>query len=202
MKKKSKDTKKWTSKKKVIVVSIVLLASALLVLGASIGTAVARYYNDAATQASMVQIREVILLAVDNLKKDVPVEPKTGDLYFPESKLYLPNPKTLPKLTYAWYPGDDVTNEELSVSLLQIPGINGLYNARNHEEMFEALPKLQSCSRGVKLTYQELPHDADPKNELKHEKILQNGKKLYVYLEETCPELNHVAELLRSIQSY
>lgn len=161
------------------------------------------YVNDAANQASMVQVRELIVMAVENLKKNVPVDPKTGDLYFPESSLFLPNPKSSMKLTYAWYPADESSSsqDELSVSLLQVPGTTNLYSARNIDEMFRAVPKLQSCSRGVKL----LPSKTTDDNylgQLKKVVALQNGKELYMYAEKDCPELDEVVDLLSNIRSY
>jgi hypothetical protein len=77
-----------------------------------------------------------------------------------------------------------------------------MINARNVDELFEAVPKLQSCARGVKLVHDKLPLDTEQTNELKHTVSLQNRKKLYVYVERSCPELNEIAELLRNIKSY
>lgn len=198
MKKKIK--KNWFLAHKKITV-LVLGFSLALLTGLYFVAAKLAYVNDAANQASMVQVRELIVMAVENLKKDVPVDAKTGDLYFPESKLYVPNPKSNLRLTYAWYSADDGSQEELSVSLSQVPGTTGLYSAKNMDEMFNAVPKLQSCSRGVKLLNSKTTGD-NPSGQLKKVVTLQNGKELYLYVEKDCSELDEVVDLLSGIRSY
>jgi hypothetical protein len=180
-----------------------LVVGVVLVLAAGFYFAAAKidYINGAADQSSAASIRELILMASQDLKKDVPVEPKTGDLYFPESRLFLPNPKTTLKLTYAWAPPAEGVREELSVSFVQIPGASELYSARNVHELFETVPKLQSCTRGIKLVYDKFPAD-DLSNQLKHVVKLNNGKELYIYVEKDCPELNKAADLLTNIRAY
>jgi hypothetical protein len=198
MKKQSKKPKYW-AKKKIIAV---MLAIILVLSGAVLGIQKARYYNDTANQANIVQIRELILLAVQGLKKNAPVEPHTGDIYFPESKLYLPNPNITLPLTYLDDKGD-VTNSqgELSVSTFPVRGTEALYSASNVDELFKAVPKLQACSRGIKLVYEKFPQD-DMQNLLKHTVHLENGRDLYVYLEKDCPVLSDTADLFQNIKSY
>lgn len=199
-----KQTKKATgrTKKQFITLACLTVVAILILVGTVLGIYKVRYYNDAANQAGLVQIRELILLAVRGLKKDAPVEPRTGDVYFPESKLYLPSPGMTLPLTYLYDKGD-VTNSqaELSISTYPVRGTESLYTARTQESLFAAVPKLQACSRGIKLVYQQFP-DSDADNELKHKVQLNNGKTLYIYLEKACPELIETADLFKSIQSY
>ncbi len=198
MKKKTKKNFFLAHKKITALLSGVAL---VLLVGFSFLAAKIVYISDAANQASIAPIRELLIMAAENLKKDVPVDAKTGDLYFPESKLFLPNPKSNLKLTYAWYPAADGSQEELSVSLSQVPGITDLYSARNTDEIFRSVPKLQSCSRGVKLLHNKTNND-DSSGQLKKAVVLQNGKELYMYTEKDCPELDEVVDLLSNIQSY
>ncbi len=188
--------------KNLIKVAIVVLATGGLVLGAAFGISKVHYYNDATDQANLVEIRELILLAVRSLKKDAPVEPRTGDIYFPESKLYVPNPGNILPFTYLYDKGD-VTNSqaELSISTYPVRGTEALYTARNQFELFAAVPKLQACSRGIKVVDKPFP-SSDTDNVFKHQVQLKNGRTVYIYVEKACPELSETADIFKNIQSY
>lgn len=201
MKKNSKKTNR-RSKKQIITISAITLIAVLVLIGTFLGIYKVRYYDDAANQAGLVQTRELIILAIRGLKKDAPVEPRTGDIYFPESKLYLPNPGIALPLTYLYDKGDVTSAQaELSISTYPVRGTEALYIARSQESLFAAIPKLQACSRGIKLVHQEFPN-SDTDNELMHKIQLNNGKTLYIYLEKACPELSETANSFKNIQSY
>jgi hypothetical protein len=159
-------------------------------------------YGQTANQSGISNVRELILLAVRGAKKDAPVEPKTGDIYFPESKLFLPNPHMVLPLTYV-FDEDAVSGpiENLSISTYPVRGSEGLYTAQNNEELFAAVPKLQACSRGIKLSYEQFPI-SDTDDALQHTIHLSNGKTLYMYLEKACPDLKEAADALQAIQAY
>jgi hypothetical protein len=200
MKKKSGRTKAST-KNKLIFTTAFVLVTVTVITGAYVTYAKVSRYDDAANQAEMVSVRELILLAVKELKKDAPVEPRTGNIYFPESKLYLPNPGTALSLTYVFDTSHADAQSELSVSTNPVRGTQALYSARNMEELFAAVPKLQACSRGIKLVHNKF----DPnygQNVLKHTVKLNNGLDLYVYLEKDCPELGETADLFKNIRAY
>lgn len=201
MKKQTKTSFKASSKN-IIILALLAGLAALLYIGITFGTDKMRYYNQAADQAGVVQVRELVILAVRGLKKDAPVEPQTGDVYFPESRLYLPNPATLSTLTYLHgeqYGADSQT--ELSISTYPVRGTAALYAAQNMDDLFASVPQLQACSRGIKITYSQLPED-DTENELQHVVLLRSGQYAYIYLEKACPELKETADLLKGVQSY
>ncbi len=200
MKKQLKKTKFWAKNKKLTIVSV--LTVIVILAGTVFGIQRVHYYNEVANQAGIVNVRELIILAVRGLKKDAPVEPRTGDVYFPESKLYLPNPGIALPLTYY----KDTVNvsesqSELSISTYPVHGTTGLYSANNTKNLFEAVPHFQACARGIKLVYEKFPQD-DTQNILKHTVQLNNGKALYVYLEKDCPELDGTASLFVNIKAY
>lgn len=161
-----------------------------------------RLYNQTADLAATVSIRQLILQAVEGLKTDAPIDPKTGDTYFPQAKLYLPNSASSTKLTYA-YDASAVHGEELSVSNRSVFNQNAvnLYAAKNVPEVMAAVPKLQACSRGVKLMYNKIVAE-NQENELKATVKLSNGNDLFIYVEKACPELHETAELLKNVQAY
>ncbi len=180
------------------------MAAACLVVaaGAMLTVYKVRTYNQAADQANIVEIRELVLLAIRGLKKDAPVDPRTGDVYFPESGLYLPNPHMTLPFTYLWDTGD-VTNaqSQLSISTYPVFGTTRLYTARNNMELFAAIPAVQACSRGIKVVTQKFAQD-DTQNVLKHTVHLDNGKDVYIYLEKDCPQLATTADALANIRSF
>lgn len=197
-----KPAKKAKNLRKRNIVIIVAVSGLLIVVVTLFGLQKARYYNDAANQANTVQIRELILLAVRGLKKAAPVEPRTGDVYFPESRLYLPNPATPLAITYLFDKGN-VTNSQskLSISTYPVRGTEALYMVKNTNDLFKAVPKLQACSRGIKLVYEKFP-PSDSQNQLKSTVRLNNGRNLYIYLEKSCPELSDTANLFKNVQAY
>lgn len=189
---------KKSSKKSAL---IVLLIGPLLFLLVYLLVIVSWKVKDAYNQASMVQIREQLLLAVSQINKLAPVDNTNGDIYFPEAKLYLPNPGLSLQLTYRYEDKIDGVSPELTVSTTPVVNTNKLYQAKNVNELFENVPEVQSCTRGVKLKYEKLPSSEGYAN-LQHTVRLQNGKDIYVYLEKDCPELQDVADLFKDIKSY
>jgi hypothetical protein len=197
-KSKAKSQKFWTRRNSIIVGLVVLFVG---VSGMYVAGKVTDY-DMAADQANMVSIRELILAAVRGAKKDAPVDPKTGDIYFPESRLYLPNPKQALPITYLEDTGDIASSHSsLTVSTYPVRTTEKLYVARNPTELFNAVPHLQSCSRGVKLSYEKFPSD-DTTNELRSTITLDNGKQLYIYLDKGCPELKDLATTLKNVRPY
>ncbi len=154
-------------------------------------------------QATAEPVREMIMIAARGLNKDAPVEPKTGDVYFPGAKLYLPNPQTMFDITYNYYPGDGADFQpELNVSTDPIWGNSQLYSANDVKELFELVPRFQACTRGIKVVFQQIPQEGIEGLELKHTVSLSSGEVAYVYQETACPELNELSEQFKNLQSY
>jgi hypothetical protein len=195
-----KQKKQHTLSKKSSIVLVVLLV--VVAATAIVVTQKIRDYNAATDQANIVEIRELIVLAIRGVKKDAPVDPKTGDVYFPEAKLYLPNPHTALALTYLEDTGNIAdAQSSLTVSTYPVLGTTNLYTAQDTNQLFAAVPKLQACSRGIKLVYQQFPA-TDNTNVLRHTVHLNNGKTMYVYVEKDCPDLNSTADLFTGVRAY
>ncbi|MDB5161206.1 MAG: hypothetical protein JWO96_586 [Candidatus Saccharibacteria bacterium] len=201
MNEKTKNMHSWTRKK--ITLTITAITLFLFILFGSIQAYNhMNYYNNAAELASTAHIRELILRSVRALKKDAPVDPRTGDIYFPESRLFLPDPGLLQPLTYLYDKGNVTDSQgELSISTYPIRGPAAFYNAQNTKDLFAAVPKLQACSRGIKIVTKKFPQ-TDNQNELKQTVHLSDGGDLYVYIEKDCPELNETTALFKNLQSY
>lgn len=202
MKKKKASVDKWSKNKLIIFAVLASLILAIVTAGLFVGVYKYRYYNEVAILSSTAPTRDLILLAVRGVKKDAPVDFKTGDVYFPEAKLYLPSPDLALPLTYYYDKGNGADfAEELTVSTYPVRGTEKMYIAKNQEELFAAVPKLQSCSRGIRITLKVSPESVEDL-ELLHKYKLNNGDDVYVYLEKSCPELKPLAESFKTLQSY
>jgi len=187
------------SKKRII---LLIVAVPLIVVGSFVAVEKARYYKDAADQANLVSIRELIITAIRAVKQNAPVDPRTGDVYFPEAKLYLPDPGGPTTFTYLFDSVDIADSQSgLSVSTYPVRGSTPLYTAKNMNELFAAVPKLQACSRGIKLVYNKFPQ-SDKENMFVNTAHLNNGKDVYIYIENKCPELKDTANLFTDIKAY
>lgn len=154
-------------------------------------------------QASIEPTRELIITAASGIKKNAPVEPRTGDVYFPGANLYLPKPEILQNITYNFDPGEapDI-QPELRISTDPIWGTTPLYSATNSQALYDAVPDFQACARGIKVVYQQPSPEDSSGIELKHTVSLKNGKTAYVYQETACQQLNDLADSMKNLQSY
>ncbi|MEI6481386.1 MAG: hypothetical protein WCO19_03725 [Candidatus Saccharibacteria bacterium] len=156
-------------------------------------------YNNAANLANVTQTRELITLASDGRNKKAPVDAPSGNVYFPQSRLFVTRPDILFELTYYYQPAMDGNKEELSVSVEPTYGSSPIYSAKNMLELYSAVPKYQACNRGVRVVYDKI---TDQKFTLNHTVDLNNGKKVYLYSEKSCPELSTLADVLTNLKSY
>lgn len=197
---KKKQKKKLVPGSKKIILLAVLIPAVLLVCLYSATFII--HYDNTVKRIEASVIANLMTDAVSNLKKDVPVDHMTGDLYFPESRLFLLNPKSDLKLTYEWHPAIGDSQEDLSVSLSPTPRAIDLYSASNVEEVFAAVPRLQACGRGVQILYNKATSDDTVLGQLKKVVKLQNGKDIYMYTEKECPHLDELLDLLSKVKSY
>lgn len=164
------------------------------------------YYLDAFRQTSdlahVAPIRELVLNSSKGTKTNAAVDPKTGDQYFPEAKLYVPAAHVQgERLTY------DVSSSqgkiEISVSSQTVfeHAAAKLYQAKDSEQMFRGVPELQACQRGVSLSYTPLSGDHADGKKLHQAVRLNNGKMLHMYAE-NCTELRSVVDVLKHIRAY
>ncbi len=187
---------------KIIAVTIVLILMG--VAGLFYGSVVFHYYKQTADLTHAIQMRDLILESIPG--EAAPVDFKTGDIYFSEARLYLPKTTELQSRSLTYYYSSESYNgsgPELTVSSRQAisQATQVMNNADSVEKVFEAVPKLQACSRGVKLLYTK-PNPAIPEDDFKQTVQLNNGKQLHIYIEKACPELNSMAKALAGIKAY
>lgn len=155
-------------------------------------------YNQVKPVDDPSQIREVLMQAISSLKKPAPVDAKTGDIYFPEYRVYLPRTDDLvPTLSYGVY------ENKLSVGTVAVVGSEQLYTAQTSKELFDKLPKVQSCERGVQIAEEKLDSGDDTSELiLAHKVKMDEDRTLYIHYEETCAELKSLADSLANIKQY
>ena len=194
-------SKKLVSKYRRISIGIPILAI-ILIVGFSGYWEIIRYKINR-DQIEMVTTRELIISAIDNLNQPAVKDPKTGDLYFPPSKLYLPytNDHSRFVLVYSYYDFDP-NDIEFTISNRFVLGNaqSKLYTAQNISKLFDELPQAQACARGLRITYEKLSDESNLK--LNHSFVLNNGKMLFIYSEKACPQLDSTAEMLKNLRSY
>ena len=182
-----------------------IISTFLAVVLISVGFAVKYFYLEryilAAKSAEIVSIRELIISAAQGTKTDAPIDPKTGDVYFPQAKLFIPNVPSSAGLTYAYYE-DEELGEDISVSSRPVfhQKIVPLYAAMDINQIFAAVPALQACQRGITLSYHELTGREELL--LEHTAHLNNGKSLFMYGDRGCSEHTDTVEILKGIQAY
>lgn len=156
-------------------------------------------YERASRYTDTIAIRELIISAVEGLSKDVPIDYRTGDAYFPEAKLYLPASASSVPLLYQYYAAGDGIPQELRITSRYLVNAKTsvLHGTNTMDELFRAVPVLQSCSRGVLV--QDKPFD----NNLPAETVsVADGRTLYLQHEAECPELAETLQSLKNLKSY
>jgi len=135
--------------------------------------------------AGSPSIGQSIVRTIDDLHDPLPTDAKFGTVYFHAAGLTLPPvPLELGGAVYVYERADDgaVAGIRLvskqNVRSASQPIINGALPVK---EMFEFVPKLQSCARGVLIGYnsQSEPKPTDSKT-------LSNGKTIYFTTEPLC----------------
>jgi len=187
---------KLTKARFIIICCIVLLAALMLLIKVTFW----QHYRMVEQAADAVQIRELIIRAADGLKANAPVEAKTGDIYFPQARLYVPAPDHPVQLTYAY----DASTPEAVLSVSDRAVFNAmtaqLYGAPNVTAVFDKVPELQACQRGIDVSYKNTP--SEKSKVLKATVPLANGKTVYLFAEDACPQLATTVTLLKGLQAY
>lgn len=148
-------------------------------------------------------LREALIRGSRDSHVAAPIDAKTGDTYFPEMKLYVPRgEEPIAEFTYRYYASDDEWPAWLSVTtrVVASQAEAELYQVIDAKKMFEKVPYMQACQRGLTLTVQPLPRLDGEK--LHHQKTLQDGRALYVYADTGCPMLREVVGQIERINSY
>lgn len=184
----------------------IIVTSVLVALLIGISIYIAPQYNRmarAVDRAESITLSSLLVRSIEGIHRPAPVDPTTGDVYFPEAKLKIPRNVSMPELLYSYSSGDATLPEEISITseATSRHATNRVVAAESVDEVLAAVPEAQSCRRGLLLTYDE--QDSSAEKELLITKILENGRTLYIYSEPACSSIKvELLDVFSSIESY
>jgi len=155
-------------------------------------------------------ITSMIIQSVRGFLSPAVVEPISKKVYLPSASLVLPPySQDVPGLEYSYVPSFDGSDAEASVTVTNAVsvGISKLLNAEgvgqqqhNPSKLFDAVPELQACARGVHLVF----GTKSTYDHLEFTKQLHDGRTMYAYSEKTkCSyEFTNLVTYLRDAESY
>lgn len=156
-------------------------------------------YERSSRYTDTIAIREMIISAVEGINTYAPVDHRTGDTYFPEARLYLPAETPSVPLSYRYSESVGDLPQELLVTSRNLINAkaSALHGTTHMEELFQKVPELQSCARGVSI--QTKPFD----NNSPFETVaVADGRTLYLQHEDECPDLAETMQSLKNLKSY
>jgi Tfp pilus assembly protein PilE len=201
------------SKMKLIIVLVVVLLLGQLTLD---GFVIKNFvYPDAAVSSELL-ISSLLTNGVSQLNKPAPVDPMTGDIYFPDAHLMMPPYPELGQVEYDYdtrsqpYVLHITTSNIISAAqtkLLTAQATAEDYHAVNQKyvlrSVFDQVPNLQACARGIQLFYQTVNYGSGSDYVLQASKKLTNGKTIYIYTEDGCKQdVSQIVSYVKQIQSY
>lgn len=159
-------------------------------------------------------VATVIFRAIEDMYSPAPVDAKSGAIYISEAGVTLP-PSSLRNVWYAYHT-DEAEPFMLSFTTQQMisdgknnisDAYNNVYVDRNFSldkdekaflALFNELPGLQACARGVQLFDQ--PQTDDKKLTAQGSKRLSDGRTLYLYTEDSCKQKDALGSLLQLVK--
>lgn len=206
MKTKNKTHKQTWSLRKKVVVGVV----GFVVVGAIIfQIAFNMVIYPQAKSASSDHMADLLISAVEGLSKPVPVDAVTGRLYIANAKLTWPADSTVyGQVIYSndsnWADESGMqfsTTAILSAASSKLRSIQGK-SADSMQAVFEQLPNLQACSRGVQVYNKQQNFDSSDYVYQGATK-LKDGRELHFYTESTCKQdQTALVAYLKKAESY
>ncbi len=150
------------------------------------------------------QIANLIVRSAEALNQPVPIDPISGKAYISVAKLTLPPAdNNLGQVLYRYDSGNNAgTLPELNlasrnnISRTAAAVIIAPSSLGGPKDVFERVPELQACVRGITVNFQ--PHEGQKPAATK---LLSNGKTAYFYTESECPNPELLA-YVKQIDSY
>ena len=155
--------------------------------------------------------------ATEPLNKPAPVDPSTGKIYIPEAHLMLPTYSGLGQIEYQYDSAQDSGSNGAEIHLTSSTILSlakgklwdDVANANNRQawqgynanELFNDVPSLQACTRGVQIFYTKQNLGGDYVYQGSHK--LNDGRTLYIYSESECTQdQTPIITLAKQAQSY
>lgn len=153
--------------------------------------------NQQSNQASNIDlITRTQRSLVDSLNNP-PTDFRTGDIYFPEMNLKIPKNDRTNMIMYGYT--DDIS-PKINITAKNILSLSKVSPDSNLNDILAEISYLQSCSRGITVSADSTYSTFD--NLEVSEKILSNGKRLYLSYEKQCDNLLYILDTVKTINSY
>lgn len=137
----------------------------------------------------------MVIDAVDNINSPAIIDPISGKVYMPPSNFVLPHDdNTAGKIVYLYTKAQEGFGDELRIAdkRLMSESKGRIRSAVTVEEALDAVPGLQACARGIRVTQEPLSEEVAATT-----KILQNGQKIYFYTDELCSKTDLLSYVLK-----
>ena len=174
----------------------------LLLIG-TFAYSAADYYRRSADLAHAAQLRDQIMTPYIFGINPPSTDYLTGNLHFPEVRLMLPRPAVTAeplKLSYATSENDGKIALHVTHLLVMDRVTRPVRNAQHVDQIYDAMPHIGACGRGVTVTSERSSEDAHIA--LRHVVETADGRTIYIYLENGCPEMAMTADFLAGLRSY
>lgn len=157
--------------------------------------------DDLSRQNGVLWMGQSLTHATWDTTKPAPIDPKTGDVYFPEVKHYLLAEIGSSPVIYSYT--EDEAGPILRISTKEVISIfeSRLLSASDIDEMFLFLPRMQACARGVQL-FSSAEQAQDYGVNWLEDEITIGDKIYFMYTEPSCPHLANVVDRARQLQPY
>ncbi len=207
---KKPEARKTHFTKQMLLLSGVAVASMLLIAQIAFDVVT---YNRALTNTDQTVITNLIISAVGGLSKPLPVDAATGKAYAHGADLVWPaSTDPFMQILYSNEGNVGATSElqfttknlmtQAESKLWAVQARPSTWHSNNQTALFDQVPNLQACSRGVQVFFAPSPQ-ASSQFQLKATKQLQNGKTLYFYTEPICHEdMSQLLAYLQQAESY
>lgn len=194
----ARKTKSTFNKKTFLAIVLPAMLGLLVLLG------VVAYALYQPVMDNLATVRMALINAIDNINQPAPLDPRTGDAYFPETSLYVPRrDQPVQGFIYRYTPATADESWLLEITTRSVLDVqkNVLYTAQNSRQLFEKVSAAQACARAVALTDRPL-RQLDGRK-LHHQQQL-GGRTLYFYTDPACPTPGAPAVIraLEQLQAY
>jgi uncharacterized protein (UPF0333 family) len=179
----------------IIIASILLLIASL---------AVAYVYGRNHSSNDSTALRSALMASAANVNSPVPLDARSGDVYFADMKLTIPKSTAVSDLTYN-YNRDEIDGKNIDVLALgnkQVFSENVSYmnETQGYEDVFNTFSEVQDCLSAVLITSDI--YSQDDKFDLYEKKTLADGRVIYIYTNSKCETSQRTLDQVKNIQSY
>jgi hypothetical protein len=158
-------------------------------------------------QTTINTVREQALLTARLSKTPVPIDAKSGELFFAQEKLYLPAKDEERRLNFGYLPSTSTNAGEWDLSVSSdfafMIGANKVYGATDTNQLYRAIAELDSCQRGVRVVEKRTPTlDNESTLVFKRSVAVSDTRTVYLYADKGCSNLDDVVYQLQSLKAY